>query len=86
MAVAITLTPRLLYKEDMSLATVPTGLSTTDTVLTTTGPQTLSVTKLDIVFYSSFTIAANDVAAAAGGVGVGVVYCTPAGVLRTRMS
>jgi hypothetical protein len=41
---------------------------------------------MDIVFYSSLVIAANDAAAAAAGVAVGQLYVTGSSVLQTRMT
>lgn len=79
----ITLTPRLIYKEDLSLTTNPAGETASVTVLGA-GAQTLN--KIPMVLLSQFTIAANDVAAAAAGVDVGVCYVTAAGVLRTRLT
>lgn len=82
---AITLTPRLIYIEDLALTTDPAGETASVTVLGAAGnPQTLN--KIDMVRMSQFTIANNDAAAAIAGVAVGKVYITSAGVLQTRMS
>jgi len=79
----ITLTPRLLYKEDLALTTTVTGETANVTVL---GAGTQTLNKIPMVLFTQFTVAANDVAAAAAGVAVGQVYVTASSVLRTRLT
>lgn len=81
---AITITPRPLYIEDLALTTTPAGATASVTVLGAVGAQTLN--KIDMIRYTQFTIADNDVAAAAGGVAVGEVYVSSAGKLRARLT
>jgi hypothetical protein len=79
----ITLTPRLLYKEDLALTTTVTGETASVTVLGA-GAQTLN--KIPMVLFTQFTVAANDVAAAGAGVNQGEIYVTAAGKLRARLT
>lgn len=86
MAVAITITPRLLFIEDLSLTTSPSIQQTTVNVDGATSNPT-TVTLIDMVRYSAFTSAPNDVAAAGAGVNVGDVYFNSTNnLLHTRMS
>lgn len=82
----ITLTPRPIYKEDCALVVSPTPITTSANVLTAGGTVPATVTKMDIVFYSSLTVAANDAAAASAGVAVGQLYVTGSSILQTRMT
>lgn len=82
----VTLTPRPIYKEDCALTISPTPVVTSANVLTAGGSVPATVHQMDVVFYSSFTVAANDVAAAAAGVAVGQVYVTGSSILQTRMT
>jgi hypothetical protein len=76
---------RLIYLEDLSTTTSPTGATASVNVLNAaTNPQTLH--KIPVVLLTQFTVAANDGAAAAAGVAVGQVYVTSLGVLHTRMT
>jgi hypothetical protein len=86
MPTAITLTPRLLYKEDIAFTTNPSGETASVTVLgAPTNPNTLN--KVPAVLLTMFTQAANDAAAAAAGVNVGQIYYhTGEGGLHTRMT
>lgn len=82
----VTLTPRPIYKEDCALTISPTPVTTSANVLTASGSVPAAVTEMDVVFYSSLVVAANDTAAAAAGVAVGQLYVTGSSVLQTRMS
>lgn len=68
-----TLGPRKIYIEDLELTTVAAGETGQEDVLGASGnPQTLN--KVDMVRLTQFTVAANDAAAASGGVNVGEIY------------
>jgi hypothetical protein len=82
----ITLTPRPIFKEDCSLTISPVPVTTSANVLTASGSVPATVHAMDIVFYSSLVVAANDAAAAAAGVAVGQLYVTGSSVLQTRMT
>ena len=86
MAESITITPRLIYLEDLATTTEPTGETASVNVFGATGnPQTL--TKIAIVQLTDFHAAADDAGAAAAGVPVGGIYYNVTnGALQTRMS
>lgn len=86
MSVAVQLTPRPLYKQDCKITISPIPVTDSVGVLTAGGTVTQGLTQMDIVFYSSLTIAANDAAAAAAGVAVGQLYVTGSSILQTRMT
>ncbi len=78
------ITPRKLYIEDLDLTVAPAGATASVNVFGASGnPQTL--TKIDMVRFTQFTVADNDTAAAAAGVVVGQIYVTSAGVLMARL-
>lgn len=79
----ITLTPRLLYKEDLALTTTVTGETASVTVM---GAGTQTLNKIPMVLFTQFTVAANDGAAAVAGVAIGEVYVTSGAKLRTRLT
>jgi len=69
----LTLAPRLICLEDLSITTNPSGATVSMTVLgAPINPVTL--TKLALVLLTSFTQAANDGAAATAGVALGELY------------
>jgi len=71
MPAAITITPRLIYKEDLALSTenAPATVS-----VTVGGIGTANLTPLTPLLLDSLHSYANDAAAAAGGVPVGGPY------------
>jgi hypothetical protein len=78
-----TLTPRLIYKEDLA-ATTTRGETASATVL---GAGSTTLNKVDAIFLSDLVSAANDAAAAALGVGVGALYyCSADGKPHARLS
>lgn len=80
---AVTITPRLLYLEDMDHTTVK-GATTTAYI---EGLGDTPVTKVDYISLASLVSAANDAAAASGGVGVGYFYYnTSTNAPKTRMT
>lgn len=82
-AAAVVLTPRPVYLEDLAVSAAP-GQQTTDQILGL-GPST--VTLIPITLLTQLVAAANDAAAATGGVGVGVCYFnTTDSKLHTRMT
>ena len=84
MADILTITPRLIYKEDLSLTT---SNSPTPTATTVMGVGAVSLTPISAVLYSAFTSYANDTAAGVGGVGVGYLYYNSStNLLKVRMS
>ena len=86
MPAAITITPRLLFVEDMALTTSPVIQQTTTNIDGAVGNPT-TVTLIDMVRYTAFTSAPNDVAAAGSGINVGdVYYNSTTNRLHTRMS
>jgi hypothetical protein len=66
-----TLTPRLIFQQDLALAAAPDPAPIEVVVL---GAGTVSLTPIDAVLYTSFKQALNDAGAAAVGVNVGGVY------------
>jgi len=86
MAADITLTPRLLYLEDLATTSNASGETASVTVLgEAVNPVTLN--KIPVVLLTDFTQAANDGAAATAGVTVGeVYYSTTLSNLKTRMT
>jgi hypothetical protein len=72
----VTVTPRLICLEDVSVTTNPSGETVAMNVLGAAGnPQTLN--KLALMLLTSLTQAANDAAAATAGVALGeLYYCT----------
>lgn len=82
----VTLTPRLIYLEDVATTTNPSGETASVTVLgAAVNPVTLN--KLALVLLTQFGQYVNDAAAAAGGVPVGgLYYSTTYSKLHTRMS
>ena len=78
-----TITPRLIYKEDLALSTIP---GQTETV-TVAGLGAVPLTKIDAILLSSLVSAVSDGGAASAGVGLGdVYYCSATGKLRARMA
>lgn len=83
---SLSMTPRKICIEDLELTTTATGATVSANVLGALGnPQTLN--KIDMVRLTQFTVAANDVAAAAAGISTGQIYynSTESG-LHTRMT
>lgn len=82
----ITAIPRLIYLEDLGVTTNPSGETASVNILNApTNPNT--VHKLALVLLTDFTQAANDVAAAAAGVGIGYPYYnTATSKIKTRMT
>jgi hypothetical protein len=83
MPVSIQATARTLNIEDLDTTTSPTVQTVTKTVL---GLGSTVLTKVDMVRFTHFVVADNDVQAAAGGVAIGEIYCTNASKLRTRLA
>lgn len=71
MPASVTVTPRKIAMEDLATTAVPAGDTFTDTVL---GAGSTTLTKVPITLLSQLVSAANDAAAAAGGVLVGECY------------
>lgn len=86
MATVITITPRLLYLEDLAVTSNPSGETASVTVAgEVVNPQTLN--KVAVLLLTEYTQAANDVAAAAAGVPVGGHYWnTTTSFPHTRMT
>jgi hypothetical protein len=82
----LTLTPRLIYLQDLAVTTNPAGETASVNVLgAATNPTTL--TKIGLIQLSDLEQAANDVGAAAAGVPVGQhYYNTTYGKPHTRLS
>lgn len=84
MADAVELTFRPIYMEDIASTKVPTGDNATVEVL---GSGSQSLQKVPLTLLTQLVSAADDSAAATGGVLVGEVYYnTTRTRLRTRMS
>lgn len=73
MATDITLTPRLLYLEDLATTTNASGETESVTVLGEPSNPVL-LHKIPAVLLTAFTQAANDSAASAAGVQLGEIY------------
>jgi hypothetical protein len=67
---SVTITPRLIYKEDMDKSTSPNETATA----TVAGLGSVTLHKVDAIFLSDLTPAANDSAAATAGIPVGAIY------------
>lgn len=80
----VTLTPRLLYAEDLALSTSNAPATVDKEVM---GVGTVPLTPISAVLYSTFHSYANDAAAAAGGVPVGgLYYSSTYSTLHVRMT
>lgn len=81
---SVTLTPRLIFKEDLSLTT-SASQPTSSQYVAGIGPTTLHL--IDAVLYSAFGQYANDAAAAAAGVNLGSLYYnTTDSTIHARLS
>lgn len=82
----VTITPRLIYLQDLATTTNPAGETASVNVAgEATNPQTL--TKIGLIQWSDFEQAASDVGAAAAGVALGEVYYrTTDGKLHARLT
>lgn len=84
----VTITPRLIYLEDLSTTVAQAGALANVNVLQADGSSSAEVlNKIPMVQYTHFTAAAGDVAAAAAGVAVGeIFYCTTDSKLHARLT
>jgi hypothetical protein len=86
MATDITLTPRLIYLEDVATTANASGETANVNVLGA-AVNPVALNKIPVVLLTDFTQAANDVAAGVAGVAVGFVYYnTTSSALKTRMT
>jgi len=84
MPAAITITPRLIFKEDLSLSTSQAPATVNVEV---GGVGVVPLTPLTPILIDSLGSYADDSAAASGGVGVGYQYFnSTANLPKTRMS
>lgn len=80
---SVTLTPRLIYKEDLATSSVR-GASEDVSVL---GAGTTTLNKVDAIFLSDLTAALDDAAARDAGVGLGELYYnTATGKPKARLT
>ena len=80
---SVTVTPRLIHKEDLATTTTPNETQTVEVA----GLGNTLLHKIDALFLSDLVSAANDTAAGTAGVNVGEIYrLSTTGKLRTRMS
>lgn len=83
MSDALTLTVRPLYQEDFDPTTIPSGNTVTVNVLSV---GAVPLTRVPLTLLTQLFSAANDAAAAAGGVSVGQIYYNTTDTsLHTRM-
>lgn len=80
----VTVTPRQIHLEDLSVTTSPTPTPSSQYV---GGVGTTNLTPISVVLYSAFIQASDDTAAAAAGVNLGFIYYnTTSSALKARLT